>query len=321
MFRPVLFFCSLFLIVSCGRDDQREEEISAIPVEMEIKRFDERFTRATADSLQELKKEFPYLFPRQYADEVWIEKINDTIQEEINQEVKKEFSDLSQVRSELHSLFQHIKYYFPDTRIPTVVTLTSEVDYRNKVVWAEDLLLISLDTYLGKDHHFYIGIQEYLKKNFEPEQIVPDAAAAFAEHIMDRPDSRIFLGNMIYYGKILYLKDALIPSKSDAEKIGYTLDEMRWAEANEEQIWRYFVDKELLFDTDSELAPRFLYPAPFSKFYLQLDNEAPAMLGQYIGWQIVRSYMNKNEVSLDQVLDTPAETIFNNANYKPKKND
>lgn len=321
MFRPVLFFCCLFLILSCGRDDQREEEIAAIPVEMEVKRFDERFARATADSLQELKKEFPYLFPRQYADEVWIEKINDTIQEEINQEVEKKFSDLSQVRGELHSLFQHIKYYFPDARIPTVVTLTSEVDYRNKVVWTEDLLLISLDTYLGEDHHFYLGVQEYLKKNFEPEQIAPDAAAAFAEHIMERPDSRIFLANMIYYGKILYLKDALIPFKSDAEKIGYTPDEMNWAEANEEQIWRYFVDKELLFDTDSELAPRFLYPAPFSKFYLQLDNEAPAMLGQYIGWQIVRSYMNRNEVSLDQLLDIQAETIFNNANYKPKKND
>lgn len=321
MLRPLLLFCSLFFIVSCGKDDQREKEIAGIPVEMEIQRFDERFARATADSLGELKKEFPYLFPRQYGDEVWIEKINDTIQQEINQEVEKEFSEFSGIRSELHSLFQHIKFYFPDLKIPTVITLTSEVDYRNKVVWTDDLLLISLDTYLGEDHHFYIGIQEYLKKNFEREQISVDASTAFAEHIMERPASRIFLANMIYYGKILYLKDVLLPFKSDAEKIGYTPEEMEWAEANEEQIWRYFVDKELLFNTDSELAPRFLYPAPFSKFYLQLDNEAPAVLGQYIGWQILRSYMNRNEVSLEQMLETKAETIFNNANYKPKKND
>ena len=103
------------------------------------------------------------------------------------------------------------------------------------------------------------------------------------------------------------------------EKIGYTKEQWQFAEANEEMIWRYFVDNELIFDTDSNLAPRFLYPAPFSKFYLSLDAETPDRLGQYIGWQMVKSYMGRNEVSIEQMLQADAETIFNNANYKPKK--
>lgn len=319
MSNKALFLFIFIMILACGKDHEREREIAAIPIEVEVTRFDERFGRATEDSLPVLKREFPYLFPKQYADEFWIGKINDTIQEELHLEVAKKFPELSGLKEELRSLFQHIAYYFPEAEIPEVVTLTSEVDYRNKVIWAEDLLLISLDTYLGEEHHFYEGIQQYIRKNFEEEQIVSDAAMAFAENVLERPKSRHFLGEMIYYGKILYLKDRLIPFKTDPQKIGYTEEELEWARANEEQIWRYFVDRELLFDTDNQLPSRFLYPAPFSKFYLELDNQAPPKLGQYIGWRIVRQYMDRKDVSLREMLKKDAEEIFNNSNYKPKK--
>ena len=309
----------LFLVFSCAEEDQREQEIAGIPVEVEITRFDREFAEASPSDLPELKENYPFLFPQQFPDEVWIDKINDTIQLEINREVAKAYPDLSKTKDELHSFFQHVKYYFPNTEIPRVITLTSDVDYRNKVIWEQNLLLISLDTYLGQEHHFYTGIQEYIKKNFEQEQIVSDVADVFAENLVERPSSRTFLAHTIYYGKILYLNDLLIPFKTDAQKIGYSPEELQWAEANEEQMWRYFVDKELLFNTSSDLQSRFLFPAPFSKFYLELDAESPAKVGQFIGWQIVRQYMDKNEVSVQEFLGTDAETIFNKSNYKPKK--
>ena len=63
-----------------------------------------------------------------------------------------------------------------------------------------------------------------------------------------------------------------------------------------------------------------MYPAPFSKFYLEeIDKEAPDRIGQFIGWRIVSSYMENNSVSLQQMLLTDAETIFNTSKYKPKK--
>jgi len=76
----------------------------------------------------------------------------------------------------------------------------------------------------------------------------------------------------------------------------------------------------LLFSTDAKLPNRFINPAPFSKFYLeQIDNDSPGRVGRYIGWQIVKSYAEKNDVSLVELLNTPAQTIFNNAKYKPNK--
>lgn len=319
MLRKLGFYSLLIMLLSCGKNDEREREIAKIPVEVEVTRFDQLFASADAEDLPDLKLQFPYLFPAQYPDSVWVNKMTDTIQLEINREVAQEFADFSNVKQDLHLLFQHIKYYFPESKLPEVVTVTSDVDYRNKAVWTDDFLLISLDTYLGKDHHFYIGIQEYLKKNFENSQILPDVALSFGESVVPRPDSRVFLAHMIYYGKILYLKDRLIPFKTDAERIGYTSEELAWAEANEEEVWRYFVERQLLFETDSDLYTRFLYPAPFSKFYLQLDHESPARLGQYIGWQIVRQYMESTDKDIKQMLAADPETIFNLSNYKPKK--
>lgn len=319
MFQKIIFIFLVAISFSCEKQPETEKEIEKIPVNFELVRFDQKFANTTSESLPRLKAEYPFLFPAQFPDSVWMEKINDTIQQELNTEVTKAFPDFSAEEDALHSLFQHIKYYFPEFESPTVITITSEVDYKNKVLLSQDYLFIALDTYLGKDHPFYMGIQEFLKKNFERNQIIPDVAAEYAKKYVPRPESKTFLAHLIYYGKILYLKDAWLPATPDNEKIGYAPEELDWVKANEEQIWRYFVERELIFNSDSQLQSRFLYPAPFSKFNLELDNESPAMVGQYIGWQIIRQYMDKNEVSLQEMLDTDSETIFNKANYKPKK--
>ncbi|MFV8224896.1 gliding motility lipoprotein GldB [Christiangramia aquimixticola] len=315
------FWILIFLTVlfSCNENSHREEEIEKVEVDFELKRFDREFAQATPENLKALQSNYPYLFPAQFPDSVWVEKLQDSIQQELNAEVYKAFPQMENEEAEFQSLFQHVKYYFPEFSVPDVITLTSEVDYKNKVIYTGDFLLVSLDTYLGADHKFYVGIQEFLKKNFTKNQIVVDAAEEISREFVPKPDSRTFLSHMLHYGKILYLKEQFLPSKSRAELMGYTEDELVWAESNEDQIWRYFIENEVLYDTDSQLYTRFLYPAPFSKFYLQLDAESPSRLGQYIGWRIVDAYMERNEVSIKQMLRTPAEEIFKNSNFKPKK--
>ena len=64
---------------------------------------------------------------------------------------------------------------------------------------------------------------------------------------------------------------------------------------------------------------RFINPAPFSKFYLEIDNDSPGMVGRYIGWQIVRSYMENNNSTIQKLLTLNAEELLNKSKYKPKK--
>ena len=59
------------------------------------------------------------------------------------------FSDLTPFSDQIHPLFQHIRYYFPREKDPKIVLLTNNVDYQNKTVYTDSLVLISLDTFLG----------------------------------------------------------------------------------------------------------------------------------------------------------------------------
>ena len=305
----------------CKKTNDVSSSIAAIPVSIEIERFDKLFSKVNEQNLTVLKEDFPFLFPEKYDDTIWLSRASDTIQQEVNKEVLKVFPNLSKEKKEIESLLQHVKYYFPEITTPRVITITSDVDYQNRIILTEELLLISLDTYLGKDHHFYSGIQNYIKNDFSREHIISDIATMYAKKFVPIPRDRTFVASMIYYGKELYLKNLFLPEMDAALKMGYTQEELEWVQANEEAIWRHFIEKQLLYSTEKGLDSRFLFPAPFSKFYLEeIDKEAPDRVGQFIGWNIVKSYMKDNtSISVRQLLATDAETIFNNSNYKPAR--
>ncbi len=307
------------ILFSCNNESKVEKEIEKIPMNFEIIRFDKAFAAATPTDLEKLKAEFPAFFPKQYNDSIWVEKLTDTLQNQLEAEVFKTFPKDEALIDVLVPLFQHIKYYFPDFRTPVVVTTTSDVDYRNKVILADSMMVIGLDNYLGNEHRFYEGIDKYISKEMKPSQIAPDVAETYARQYIKPPSKSSFLGQIVYFGKELYLKDLWLPNISDAEKIGYTEAEYQWAEENEEYMWRYFIEKELLYSTDSKLGARFISPAPFSKFYLEIDNQSPGMLGRYLGWKIVRAYMKNNNTSIQQLMVADANEIFTNSKYKPKK--
>ena len=315
-----LIVCLLvFIVAGCESEKEINPEILKIPVRFKVDRFDKKFAEASAQDLPSLKQSYPFLFPSRFEDAFWIEKMNDTIQEELNTEVLKAFPDFEEEGTALTLLFKHVKYYFPEFKSPQIITVTSEVDYRNKVIISDSLMLIALDTYLGADHYFYQGISEYISKNLKKEQLVPDVAATYAKQLLGSNAKRAFIAQMIYYGKMLYLVEQFAPFVSEDNIIGYTPDEYAWATENEAQIWRYYIEKNLLFSTDTKLPSRFLNPAPFSKFYLELDNESPGMIGRFIGWKIVRSYMENNDVSLQELILKDEVKLFQEAKYKPKK--
>lgn len=308
-----------FFVFSCNTKSELEKEIEKIPVTVDIIRFDKEFAAAGPSDLERLKSEFPVFFPKQFHDSIWLFRMSDTLQRQLSEEVVKKFPSEEMIADELYPLFQHIKYYFPQFRSPTILTTTSDVDYNNKVILSDSLLILSLDNYLGAEHEFYGGIKKYIAQNLKESQLAPDVAEAYARQLVSKPRQRSLLAQMIFFGKELYLKDLWLPNTSDAEKIGYTEEQLAWATENEAEMWRYFVENEILYSTDAKLPARFISPAPFSKFYLEIDNESPGMIGRYLGWQIVRAYMKNNEVTVEQLLVKNANDLFTESKYKPKK--
>ncbi|MEG3657335.1 gliding motility lipoprotein GldB [Arenibacter palladensis] len=310
---PIIIFCS------CNRNDKLADEVAKINVDVKVNRFDREFAEAQPTDIPSLKEKYPYLFPANYPDSIWVAKLQDTLQLEVMDEVGKSFPDFVSEKEDMEWLFRYIKYYFPNYEIPRVVTVTSEVDYNNRIILADSLLLVGLDNYLGSSHKFYQGISRYIANDLDKQYLTRDMASAFAKTVVAPPRDRTFLSQLVYYGKELYLMQQLMPQKKEAVIIGYAPADLEWANVNEEQIWRYFIERELLYSTNSKLGPRFLDPAPFSKFELELDNESPGKIGRYIGWQIVKAFMDNNNITLQEMLTLPEEELFKRSGYKPRK--
>lgn len=317
--RKIIFIITLILfITSCDKKSKVKKEVEAIPVALKVERFDKLFFETAPNDLGKLKKEFPFFFPSGTGDSIWLEKMQNPLWRELYGEVQKKYSNFEPVQKELETLFKHIKYNFPKTKTPKVITVISEMDYNNKAIYADSLLIISLELYLGKEHKFY-QFPKYLKQNFEQKQIMPDVVSSFSINKIASVTDKTLLSQMIYFGKQLYLKDLLLQDYSDADKMGYTPAQIVWCEENESYMWRYLLENEMLYSDDSKLGNRFINPAPFSKFYLEIDNESPGRVGAWIGWQIVRSYVKNNDVPIEKLLKMNAKEIFEKSKYKPKK--
>jgi gliding motility-associated lipoprotein GldB len=309
----------LSLLWSCHDDSSAEKDIAKIEVDVVVERFDKAYREAKPKDLPRLKSAYPFLFSNRIPDSIWVERLTDTLQDELLTEVEKSYPDLKVTTDEVEKLFQHLEYYDPTFTIPRVITLTNDVAYRDKVIVTDTIVLIALDNYLGNDHKFYQNIPKYISANMKAENIVVDIAEGFAQNYVFPKERRTFLEDMIFHGKLHYFKEVMLPFKSEHLRMGYSTDEIQWAKANESAIWSYFVEREMLYSTDSKLSNRFIADAPFSKFYLELDNESPGRLGQYMGWQIVKAYAERTGKDILDIMQTDPETLFLNSKYKPKK--
>ena len=320
MMKKFFLLITILVLVSCKKETKKEIDVSAIPVSFEVERFDQKFYTAKPEELPKLKKEYPFLFPEMYADTVWTNKLNDPLSRELYDEVQKKYASLNKLEPQIEDLLKHVKYYFPEKKIPRVITVITEVDVDAKAIFVDDFLFISLDCYLGENHRFYETFPEYKRIEFNESQVLPDIVSSFSYGKIASPKNRNLLSLMIYKGKELYMKDLLIPDVSDFDKIAYTEDKFKWCQENEAEIWSNFIENKLLYDSNPKNEQRFMNDAPFSKFYLEIDNESPGRVGAWMGWQIVRSYAeNHPDVKLQDILAMDAKKLFEESKYKPKK--
>ena len=310
--KKILIILFFFVYVSC------DKKVSFKDKKIEVVRFEKLFYNSDSADLNQIKNKYPFFFPDSYPDSVWLNRLQDPIQLEIFNEITMQYDSVIFLETGLFKFFKRHKELVDKFTTPKVITVNTDIDYRNKVILADSLLLIGLDNYLGPNHKFYDGIPEYIKEDFTIPGIFSDVAEKYAYANIPRIEFYTFLDKIIYYGKVLYYKDFTLDIE-DRYKIGYSKVKMKWAKENEYFVWTYFIENNILFNPDNNLESRFINDSPFSRFYLEIDNESSEMIGKYIGWQIVKSYMKNNDTSLKNMLNKSPIDIYNNSKYKPQK--
>jgi hypothetical protein len=315
------------IIYGCHQSGSQEADISGIQIEqVRIKRYGMDLFNLDPENvkagLKELAGEYSFFLGDNYSDTLSIiqisEYINDPFLREIAGYTNKAYPDLKATEEELTLAFRYYLYHFPGGQIPTIFSYISGVDFDHPVQYLDTVMIIALDTYLGKDYIPYkrMRIPAYRTQRMQEAFIAFDCMREVVrvKHLAPYPGERL-IDQMIYYGKILYFLDQVLPGRPDTLKIGFTGDQLEWCYANESNLWAFLVENELLYTTDFQKINKLINDGPFTSFF---EKESPARTGVWMGWQIVRSYMEKNDTELkEMIMQKDAVEILTRSAYKP----
>lgn len=249
------------------------------------------------------------------------EFITDPFNRELERKCREVYPDLVFLEKGLAETFSNISGAVPGFRPPVVYTYVSGLLYESPVEYLDSVMIIGLDMFLGWNFEQYraAGLPVFLTRRMEPQNIIPECARQCAFSLVpEGSQPKTLLDFMISHGKVLYTMDVFLTDTPDSLKIGYTADQEKWCRENEASIWRLFIDQEMLYKSDGFLNNRFIQDGPFTA---GLPEGAPAMLGRWMGWQIVKSYMKKHpETGLRELFGiSDSQLILSQSGYKPKR--
>lgn len=233
----------------------------------------------------------------------------------------KLYPEVKNIESELQEAFRHYLYYFPGKSVPGVYTCIS--GFNNSIITGDSVLGIGLDRYLGADCEYYprLEIYKYISARMTPRDIVPDCiygwgASEWDFSALKYPADNV-LTEIIHNGKLKYFEKCMLPETSDEIIFGFTPDQMKFCKNNENQMWQYLIENDLLFKTDQFVIRKLTGEAPFTGYF---SKESPGRAAVWLGFRIVESYMIKNPgTDINEMMkSTDIQLILEKAKYSPK---
>jgi hypothetical protein len=327
-----LILC-LYLLTACSCQHKKNNKIDRPKiekkVEVKINRYDKDLFSINKKDLKSelvrLKKTYSFFLDGDLNDPANIKQLSDYLNDpqmiQNYREVQKQFPDLTGLEKELSDELSYFAYYFPDHRLPQVYTYVCGMDFESPVIYADSVLIIALDMYLGKNYSLYtnFGLPAFIRYSMAKEYILRDCAEAIANYYcyQELKDATC-LDHMVYNGKLQLFVDALLPETADTIKIEYTKKQLEWCQDNEFKLWTFFIENKMLYSKDYNAFMKFYSKGPFTTAF---GKESPPRTAIWVGWQILRAYTrNTGHINLKKLTEIKdAQQILQISKYKPKK--
>lgn len=218
------------------------------------------------------------------------------------------WADLGLVEKALGRVKFGFEKLFPENQFPEVYSIVSP--FNQSVFTADSVLFVGLNHYLGVDYPPYSYFPDYIRVRKVPGRIIPDIAEATVrgaypyESLAEYPT---VLSRLLYEGAVT---EAVMQvcGLSEQQALGYDDESMKWAEANEHQVWQTMAERKMIFSTDPQLAAMLVSPAPFTS---PINSQSPGAIGRFIGHRIIASLLDRHAISLPELLSSDFYTSQN----------
>jgi len=236
--------------------------------------------------------------------------------QQLEKEIADSFQNTLSIQRELEIAFRRLKAHLPQSSLPDYIVFQNSL-FNSSAFCTEKEIGVGLEQYLGFTSPTVRSLpsepfHDWIKHGFDRRYLERDAVLSWVlTHILPEKKGNL-AEEIIYYGKALYLTEACLPEVSKNIIVRYSEDDLKWANDNEYSFWKYLIDEKLLFKTNERNSQNILSEGPFTA---GLPEKAPDRLGQFIGWKIVKNYMEKTKITFDQLLTIPYNEILQS--YKP----
>ena len=243
-------------------------------------------------------------------------RINNPFVDTLYTETLNAFGELKDLTREFEDAFSRIKYYYPTFKAPQIKTMITGFGSSEMYV-GEDQVIIGLEYYLGQDAKYHPpGVPQYILPRYDKSYIVPAVMLLYASQYLteDRSDHTM-LADMMYYGKKYYFAKQMMPCAPDSLIVWYNGVQIKDVEENKDAIWFHFLNNELLYESNHFVKQKYMDERPN---VAEIGEKCPGRVGSWVGWDIIRVYMNNNpDVSLQQLMSNPdAKDILTKSKYK-----
>ncbi len=188
--------------------------------------------------------------------------------------------------------------------------------FKENIIIVDGLISISADKYLGSDYPAYFAFfQPHERQQMQPQMLVRDIVRAWLmSEVVEEDKQPTLLSSMIEQGKLLYLLSQILPHLDEQTLMGYTPEQLEWCKTNEKRIWKTVVEGNQLFSKNHIVIGKYIEDAAYTS---TMSKQSPGRTGAWTGWQIVKAYLDKNEINAADLLKTDAQTILKVAKYNP----
>ncbi len=323
-------FFVLFLIQACDTRLHKGPNIDKsqlINIDVKIHRYEIALANADTsnflEDITQIQQEFPlFLGTSKLTNEQLVplyKYVTDTQLIAISNSVSEMYTQLDELELQLSSAFSRYHYFFPNKQIPRVYSYVSNLFFEEPIIFDDSVLIIALDVYLGEGFSAYrsLGIPNYKIRCMTDNNIAIDVMKAiYIKELALRNKQKTLVDRMIAAGKLLYYLDAMLPDVADSLKICYTSEQIDWIENNKSNVWAFLVENKMFYSADYKTQTKLMQDGPFTTGF---SNNSPSRIGIWLGWQIVRKYMDTNpDITLENLIqNTDAQAIFNQSGYKP----
>ena len=117
----------------------------------------------------------------------------------------------------------------------------------------------------------------------------------------------------------MYLLKEALPDEQDSVIFGYTTKQLDWCKQYEGDVWAFFLNENLVYETDYMKIQKYLTDAPFTPGVGEGNNSSPK-LAVFTGGQIVKKYMEQHpDINLPELMkEKDSRKILADSKYKPK---